>query len=264
MLSFSVVTSSVLTMQDKTLIPIVRSFFQKILKKNQGEKGKKKKKGLWLFSSILQTKRIQWAPITNNFELLLPFLQFIEVLVEVAAVGFKYPSIISNLSSKAVYTVFCIQAACLEGMRKERALIPIPIREFLQKCTLTTLSYGHRKTRKAPTKEGKAGQLYQAERIFCVVCLGASLKHAAARMSPQVDTSSQCHTAKIPQTSLTLDHASPPWPQPCKITVCCPISSKLKLILNIFLRPPPSVPLSRYCSMKKKKITLYNEEDWQC
>lgn len=163
--------------------------------------------------------------------------------------GFTHPSIISNLSSKAIYAWFCIQAACLEGMRKETGLIPIPIREFLQKCALTIFSHGHKKPHEALTKEGKAGQLYQAQRISCVLCLGASLKCAAARISPQIHVSSLHYTPNYLQTSLTLDHASPPQPQLCKITAYC-LSSKLKLIPNMS-EHPSCVPFSRYCSMKK-------------
>lgn len=107
-------------------------------------------------------------------------------------------------------------------MSKETDLIPLPIRRLedsLQNCTLLILPDGHRKTHEALTKEGKDG-LYQAEKIFCAVCVGASLKHETARSSPQMDVFSLCYTANTPQTSLPLDHASPPWPQPCKITHC--------------------------------------------
>lgn len=142
-----------------------------------------------------------------------------------------------------------LHSGCMsEGMRKEASLIPTPIRRFLQKCALTILSLGHWKTHEAVPKEEQAGQLYQAERIFCGVCLWASLKDTVARMSPQIDASSLHYTADISQTSLTLDHASPPWPQLCKITAYCLVSSKLQLIPE----DPPSVPLSRYCSMKNK------------
>jgi len=125
-------------------------------------------------------------------------------------VGFRCPSVTSDLSSKAIYAHFCIQVACLEEARKETGLIPTPMSAFLQKCILTSRSHGQRKAREALAREGKAGQLHQAERIFCVACPGALLKPAAAGASPQIAASSLRRPANVPLTSLTLDRASPP------------------------------------------------------
>lgn len=155
---------------------------------------------MWLFSSVLQTKRFLLAAITNNFKLLLPFVQFIEVLFQVDAVGFTYHSIISSLSSKAIYTWFCIQVACLGGMKKEIGLISPPIKGFPQKHTITILPHGHRETHRELTKRKCWAATPGRKDTQCWV----SLKLAGARMGPQTDVSPLWNTANITQTSLIL------------------------------------------------------------
>lgn len=136
--------------------------------------------------------------------------------------GFTFPSIISNPQARPFMPSFEFRLHVWKVWARKQVWFLFPLEDYLQNCSLMILPHGHRKTHKALIKEGKDG-LYQAERIFSVICVGPSLEHETARSSPQIDAFSLHYTANTPYTDippLPLDHASAPWPQLCKSTLC--------------------------------------------